>query len=95
MSYPVPVTSSAEHLAISTSADSFATVMAAGQYFVFTSSVACYIAQGDAPVASAADGSTYVGAGESVLIDGTIGPALSVLATDTGVATLTRVKFVK
>lgn len=95
MSYPVPVTASAEYLAVSTTADEFVTEMEADQYFVFTCSVPCYIAQGETPTASAADGSTYVGAGESVLIDGTIGPYLSVLGTTAGVATLTRVKFVK
>lgn len=44
--------------------------------------------------AAAADGSTYVAAGESVLIYGTLGPTLGVLQESTaGVATLTRASF--
>lgn len=45
---------------------------------------------------AAADRSTYVSAGESVLIAGLVGPKLSVVRESSdGVATLTRVHFVK
>lgn len=97
MSYPVPVTSSALRLVIDAVAASFTATMLDDQFFVFTPSVACYIAQGAAPTASAANGSTYVAAGESVLIDGGVGAKLSVIRAggDDGFGTLTRVKFVK
>lgn len=96
MSYPVPTTSS-DFQSVGASEVDFDTTMASGEYFVFSTSTDCFIKQGAAPVAaSAADGSTFVGAGQSVLIDGALGAKLSVIRnTADGKATLTRVKFIK
>lgn len=67
--------------------------MAAGQYFVFCSSVACWIKQGTNPVASAAAGSMFVPANVQVMIDGALGTELAVIQASTGgTASLVRVK---
>jgi len=96
MSFPVPVTSTADFQNITGTAVTFDTVMAAGEYWVFTPSVACYIKQGAAPTASAADGSTLVAAGETVMLDGALGAKLSAIqVSSSGTGTLTRAKFVK
>lgn len=69
--------------------------MAAGETYVFTSTVACYIKQGAAPVASAAAGSALVPAGVQVLIDGALGIKLAVIQASTGgSASLVRAKAV-
>lgn len=94
MSTPVPVTSTADYKTVSSPAVQFDTSMDTDEYWVFTPSVACFIAQGSNPTASAGDGSTYVAAGESVLIHGYLGAKLSVIrASSDGVATLTRAHF--
>lgn len=63
-------------------------------YWVFTSSVPCLIKQGDDPTAAASDGSTFLGAGQSVMLDGSAGSTLAVIRVGgtSGEATLTRAK---
>lgn len=52
------------------------------------------LAQLTAPVASAADGSTYVPAGTAILIDGSLGDSLSVVRVSSdGTASLTRARI--
>lgn len=88
---PVPATS--DRQTVTSSAVTFDTTMASGEFWVFTTSVAAYIKQGSAPTASAADGSTLIGAGQSCLIEGVLGAKLSVIYESIdGVATLTRAK---
>lgn len=95
MSFPVPTTSS-DYKTVVAAATTFDTTMADGEDFVFSSSTDCFIKQGAAPAASAADGSSHVGAGQRVLIHGDLGAKLSVIrvAAD-GHATLTRLKFIR
>ncbi len=73
----------------------FATVMAAGELFEFCSTVACYIAQGANPTASAGAGSMYVPANRPIVIDPAYaaGVKLAVIrAVGDGSATLTRLR---
>ena len=96
MSYPVPVTAFADHQTVTITSATFDTVMESGKLYLFASSVDCYIAQGDTPTASAADGSTFVPAGHVTLIDGRIAAKLAVVRdTEDGAATLTPAKFVR
>lgn len=90
----VPTTSS-DYKTVTSSSQQFDTTMAAEEFYVFTSSVACYIAQGANPTAAAADGSTILGAGQSCMIDGRIGAKLAVkrIGSVDGEATLTRAKI--
>lgn len=96
MSYPVPTTSS-DRKTVTVASQQFDTTLASGEFFVMTSTVSCYIAQGANPTASAADGSTIISAGQSVLIEGDLGAKLAIIriGSSDGEATLTRVKFVK
>ncbi len=96
MSYPVP-TASSDRKTVTSSSQQFDTTMAAGEFYVMTSTVSCYIAQGSNPTAAASDGSTIISAGESVLIDATIGAKLAIIriGSSDGEATLTRVSFAK
>jgi hypothetical protein len=88
-----PVTSTSEALTVTSTAASFDTAMEAGGFYVFTCDVASWIAQGESPTATAADGSLYLPAGVSILLDGTAGAALSVIrASGDGTASLTRAR---
>ena len=88
-----PVTSTADVMAVTSSAAAMAPTMVDGGSYIFVCSVACYILQGAAPTATAADGSMYVPAGVTLLLDGTLGAKLSVIrAAGDGTASLTRAK---
>lgn len=81
---------------VTAASQQFSQTMVAGEYYVLTSSIGCYILQGSNPTASAADLNTYIAAGQSVPIDGSIGAKLAIIragASD-GEATLTRAKLV-
>jgi len=96
MSFPVPVTSTGDFKAVAAAAVTFDPTLAVGELWILTASTNCYIAQGAAPTASAADGSTYVHAGQQVLIDGDLGAKVSIIrVTADGVATLTKAKMVR
>ncbi len=90
----VPVSSNSDRKTVTGSSAQFDTSMAAGEFYVFTTSVAAYIAQGSNPTADAADGSVLIGKGQSCMIDGRLGAKLAVKrATEDGEATLTRAKI--
>ena len=92
--FPVPVPGTSAHISVTDAAAKFSTVMAAGEAWLFTASIDCYIKQGTSDVtASAADGSTLVAAGAGVVIEGALGAYLSALrvGSTSGVATLTQV----
>jgi hypothetical protein len=91
----VPVAGTSEYLAVTTGDQDITTAMAAGELWLFTANVDCYIKQGAAaPItASAADGSMLVPAGMPVLIDANEGAVLSVLGTAAGLATLQKMKI--
>lgn len=61
--------------------------------YFFTSSTACYLAQGANPTASAGNGSAYIPAGEPIYLHGDAGAKVSVLALVVGVVTLTPVRY--
>lgn len=96
MSYPVP-TAVSDRKTVTAASQQFDTTLADGSFYVMTSTVSCYIAQGSNPTASAADNSTIISAGQSVLIDGKIGAKLAIIriGSSDGEATLTTVAFVK
>lgn len=96
MSFPI-ITPSSDVQAVGGSEVDFDTTMAAGEFYLLVSSTLCWVKQGTAPVAaSAADGSTLVPPNTPILIDGSLGPKLSILQhTAAGSASLTRVKFAK
>lgn len=90
MSFLVPSPTS-DRTTVTASSQQFSFTMVAGQIYVVTASVAAYLAQGSNPTASAADGSTYIAAGESVVITGNFGAKLAIIragAAD-GEATMT------
>jgi hypothetical protein len=91
----VPVTATSDRKTVTSTSAQFDTTMAAGEFYVFTTTVAAYIKQGANPVtATAADASVLIGPGQSCLIDGGIAAKLAVLrATEDGEATLTRAKI--
>lgn len=90
----VPTTNS-DRSTVTAASQQFSFSMAAGQMYVLTSSIACYILQGSNPTAAAADGSTYVAANESVLIYGGLGAKLAIIraGSSDGEATLTRAMY--
>lgn len=93
----VPVAGSSDFQAVVTAAAELAgTTMVATGLYVFTCDVDCYVKQGAAPTASAADGSMLVPAGMPLLIDGAQGAELSVMRKGSvdGVATLQRMAVV-
>ncbi len=91
MSFPVPTTTS-DRSTVTASSQQFSPTMVAGEFWVLTSSIACYILQGANPTAAAADTNTYVAAGESVMIAGALGAKLAIIraGSSDGEATLTR-----
>jgi hypothetical protein len=90
---PIPSTSDSQ--AVSAVAATMSPTMAAAQFYLFISSTNCYILQGAAPTATAADGSMFVPAGVLLTLDGTAGAKLSVIrSTADGIASLTRAKVV-
>jgi hypothetical protein len=80
----------------STSAELAGTTMVAAGLYVLTCDVDCYVKQGAAPTASAADGSMLVPAGMPLLIDGAQGAKLAVIRKGSadGVCTLQRMALV-
>lgn len=72
----------------------FASSMSTGNIYLFSTTVACFVAQhATAPVASAAAGSILVPAGSSILLHGDGGVKLGVIRdTVDGKATLTPVR---
>lgn len=73
----------------------FTTVIGGNEIWQFCSSTACFVAQGAAPVAAAAEGSIFVPAGVPILIHGNDGAKLAVIQQAAGgLATLSRVNFV-
>lgn len=97
MSFPVPVSTSADVQTVGAAEVDFDTVMEAGALYMLVSSTLAWAKQGVAPVAaSAADGSFLVPPNTPIMIDGSLGAKLSILQhTAGGSATLTRVKMVK
>lgn len=97
MSFPVPVSASADVQTVGAAEVDFDTTMAAGEFFVLVTSTLAWCKQGTAPVAaSAADGSWLAAPNTPILIDGSLGAKLSILQhTAGGSASLTRVKMVK
>lgn len=92
----IPVPDTSGYLAVLTAAASFATVMAAKEFWLFTTTTNCLIAQGASPTAAKAAGSTLVAAGQSMVIQGSRGAYLSVCRdTADGIATLTKIQFVR
>ncbi len=100
MSTLTPVISTSEKVAVGAAAALLTTVMPAGTLWKFESTVSCYVRQGDSSVvASAASGSMFLSAGESIIIEPGLdtgadfdrGSRLSVIrATGDGSATLTQ-----
>lgn len=90
----VPIAGSSEYKAVgSVSAPVNDTALDATGIYVFTANVDCYIKQGAAPIASAADGSQLVPAGMPVLIDGAEGAFLSAIqGPAAGDATIQKMK---
>lgn len=90
----VPIAGASDFKTVAGTEVDFDTVMAAGEKYIFTSTTACYIRQGTAPIAaSAGDGSMLVGPYVEVLIEGNEGPNLSVIqAAAGGSATLQKVR---
>ena len=74
-----PVTLLSETENVTAVSAAYAMALAPGRYYVFVSSTACWIKQGAAPTASAADGSMYVPAGVVVVLSGNDGVALAVI----------------
>jgi len=89
----VPLAGSSDYKAVASAETDFDTTMAAGEYYLLTCDVDCFIKQGAAPLAaSAADGSMFVPAGMAVLIEGALGAKLSIIRSNVdGIATLQRV----
>lgn len=71
----------------------FSTTLAEGQFFILTSTTACYILQGSNPTAAVAANNTYVPPNVPFYIDGGLGAKLAIIRlTVDGEATLTRAK---
>jgi len=71
---------SSKFTTVTVASQQIALTMVARQVYVFTSSVACYLAQSSGtPVASAANASFYVPADHIIEVDGTGGSHLSVI----------------
>lgn len=86
-----PDPSSAKFNTVTVASQVLTNTMAAREVWLFCSSTNCYIGQGATPVASAADGSTFVPANVVVEIDGTCGAHLAVVRqTADGVCTISR-----
>ena len=85
-------TTSSKFTSVTVASQQIAVTMVTRQVYVFTSSVACYLAQGANPTAAAANGSYYVAADHIIEVDGTAGTKLAVIrvgAAD-GVCTLSQ-----
>lgn len=93
----VPTAATSDYQAVTASSVELAgTTMVVTGLYVFTADVDCYVKQGAAPTAAAADGSMFVPAGMPLLIDGLQGAKLAVIAkSTTGVCTLQTMSTVK
>ncbi len=89
-----PVTSTSDVKSVTNVAAQFDAEMGLGQWWMFSSTTACFIAQGANPTASAADGSVAVAAGQVVMLLGTHGAKLSVVRQSAdGVASLCKAQL--
>lgn len=83
--FPVtPVTTLSETELVGVASTAFALVLAPDRYYVFLSNTACWIRQGSAPVAVAADGSMFVPAALPIVLSGNDGVALAVIQDAAG-----------
>lgn len=90
MLYPDTTTSDVQ--AVTITAATMTPAFATTETWMFVSSTDCYIAQGAAPTATAADGSMFVPAGVIITLSGKAGAKVSVIrATVDGTCSLTRV----
>jgi hypothetical protein len=89
-----PVIASADYSTVTATSQQFAAIiaMAAGEFYVFTSTIDCWIQQGADPEAEAAAGSLYVPANTPTYLDGRAGVKLAVLRAggSDGAASLAR-----
>ncbi len=87
--YPDPTTSDSQ--AVTVAAATMTPTMTKQETWIFVSSTNCWIAQGAAPTAVAADGNMFVPAGAVITISGKSGAKLSVIRdTADGKCSLTR-----
>lgn len=90
-------TANALYSTVTNVAQPIATDLETGRLYQFVSTITCWIAQGATPTASAAAGSKFCAAGESVIINGGHGVGLSVIREggSNGAASLTPVDKVR
>ncbi len=75
-----PISTTALVVSYTGTAAAFSATMAARQYFQFTASTACWIKQGTTPTAVAgAAGNIFVPLGAVLILDGGLGPDVSVV----------------
>lgn len=88
-----PITANSTAVNVTSASAEFATMMARDEFYVFTSSVDCWIHQASpTSTASAAPGSAFIPANVPVYINGGVGAKLAVVRdSGDGTATLTRV----
>jgi hypothetical protein len=86
-----PDTTTSDSQAVTVAAATMSPTMTSSDTWLFTCSTNCWIAQGAAPTAAAADGSMFVPANVLIVISGRCGAKLSVIRdTADGKASLTR-----
>ena len=94
--YLVPVAGASTHLSVTDVSAEFDVDLGATETFLFTCDTDCYVAQGAAPTAAAADGSMVIPARQPIVIDGAEGARVAVVrvatAEDPNVATLQKMK---
>lgn len=87
-----PDTTTSDSTAVTAASATFTPTMIATEMWLFVSTTNCWIAQGAAPTAAAADGNMFVTANTVIVINGTAGAKLAVIRdTADGRASLTRV----
>ncbi len=95
MQTPVPIIDDSIAIDVAVASAVFALVLDGGKLYQFASTVACWIAQGATPTASAAAGSMYVPAGVVVQVHGGFGVGLAVIrSVGDGKATLTPITVI-
>lgn len=91
MATDFPITSTSDSQAVSGVAATMSPTMAATEIWLFISTTACYVLQGAAPTATAADGSMFWPPNVPLYLDGGLGAKLSVIqAAAGGTASLTK-----
>ena len=80
---------------VSGTPETFSTTMTINTFWAFIANVDAFVCQGVNPTAGPSDGSTFVRAGERVIVEGGNFPKLSVVKAmpDDGFATLTKVYY--